>query len=75
MEIKFLGTNVKISFLFVAFITIMIFIDKTGLVIPLILAVFVHESAHLLMMKKFGVSPKEITLIPGGIQIVNYHTV
>ena len=27
------------------------------------------------MMKKYGVSPKEVTLIPGAIQIVNYHTV
>lgn len=75
MCIKLFGTNVKISFLFVAFVTAMIFIDKTGLVLPLILAVSVHESAHLLMMKKYGVSPKEVTLIPGAIQIVNYHTI
>ena len=75
MSIKLFGTNINISFLFVAFITAMIFIDKTGLVIPLICAVSIHEISHLVMMKKYGVSPKEVLIIPGGIQIVNYHTI
>lgn len=75
MSIKILGTEIKISFLFVASVTTMIFIDKTGLVIPLLLAVFLHETAHLVMMKRYRVSPKEVLIIPGGIQIVNYHTI
>lgn len=75
MEIKLFGTKIKVTFLFISVITSMIFMDRTGLILPLIFSVIIHEGAHLLAMHFFGVSPKEVLLLPGSILIVNYHTV
>lgn len=71
MSIKILGVKVYISYLFVAMLTLMFFFDRTGLILPLSFAVFVHETAHLIAMKKLNCAPSEIMLIPGSIRIIN----
>ena len=70
MKFLIFGTQVKVSFLFVSIITFMIFIDKSGFIVPMTIAVLMHEMAHLLCMRILGCQPKEILLIPGGIQII-----
>lgn len=47
----------------------MIIFDKTGLIVPTLLAVFLHEAGHLFCMWAKGIPPKQIKLIPSSIQI------
>lgn len=47
----------------------MMLCDRTGLFIPMLLSVFIHESGHLLLMWIFDCVPTEIKLIPGSVQI------
>lgn len=71
MRFKLLGTEVYISFLFMAVITLMLAFDKTGLILPTLVAVLLHETGHLFMMWVKGMSPKRIKLIPASVQITN----
>lgn len=70
MKFKFLGTEIYISFLFCAILCFMLAIDRTGLVIPTLFAVFIHESGHLLAMWAADCQPRAIRLIPTSVQIV-----
>jgi Zn-dependent protease len=45
--------------------------DRTGLITPMLIAVFLHELGHLVVMKYFGCAPNEIRLIPGSIRIIS----
>lgn len=69
MRFKLLGTEIYISFLFAAVITLMLACDRTGLVLPTLFAVFVHEIGHLFAMWLLECSPKRIKLIPTSVQI------
>lgn len=69
MRFKLLGTEIYISFLFAAVITLMLLFDKTGMILPLLFAVFMHEMGHLFMMYIREASPKRIKLIPASVQI------
>ena len=70
MKFKFFGTEVYVSFLFCATLCVMLAIDRTGLVIPTLFAVFIHESGHLLAMWAADCQPKAIRLVPASVQIV-----
>lgn len=70
MKFKFLGTEIYISFLFCAVVCFMLAVDRTGLVIPTLFAVFIHETGHLLAMWAADCQPKQIRLIPSSVQIV-----
>ncbi len=70
MKLKFFGTEVYISFLFCAVLCFMLVIDRTGLIIPTLFAVFIHESGHLLAMWAAECQPKAIRLIPTSVQII-----
>ena len=70
MRFKFLGTQIYISFLFCATLCFMIAIDRTGLIIPTLFAVFIHESGHLLAMWAADCQPKAVRLIPTSVQII-----
>ncbi len=70
MKFKLLGTEIYVSFLFCAVICFMIATDRTGLVIPTLFAVLVHEVGHLLCMWVCECQPKSIRLIPSSVQIV-----
>ena len=71
MRFKFLVTEIYISFLFMAIITLMLAFDKTGLILPTLFAVSLHETGHLFMMWVKGMAPKRIKLIPSSVQITN----
>lgn len=70
MKFKLFGTEIYISFLFCALLCFMLAIDRTGLVIPTLFAVFIHESAHLLAMWAADCQPRAVRLIPASVQIV-----
>ncbi|MBQ6848248.1 MAG: M50 family metallopeptidase [Clostridia bacterium] len=69
MKLKFLGTEIYVSFLFVAVIALLLAIDKTGLALPTLFAVTMHELGHLFAMWLFESGPKSIRLIPASVQI------
>ncbi len=70
MKIKFLGTEIYISFLFCALLCFMLVIDRTGLIIPTLFAVLIHEIGHLIAMWAADCQPKAVRLIPTSVQIV-----
>lgn len=70
MKFKLLGTQIYISFLFVAIIALMLATDRTGLLLPSLFAVTIHEVAHLFAMWLVDLAPKRIRLIPASVQIV-----
>lgn len=70
MKFNFFGTKIYISFLFAATLSFMLATDRTGLVIPTLFAVLIHEAGHLIAMWAGDCAPKEIRLIPASVQIV-----
>ena len=70
MRIRIGKTEITVTFAFAAILALMLATDRTGLIIPTALAVFIHEAAHLLTMSVFGCAPLEIILTPGSIQII-----
>lgn len=71
MKFKLFGTEIYISFLFFAMITVMIAFDKTGLIVPTLFSVICHEAGHLFCMWAMGNTPKRIKLIPASVQITD----
>lgn len=71
MRITLFGHKVTISFWFIALITAMLCIDRSGLMLPTLAAVMLHETAHLITMRCLGCAPEEISLVPGAISIKN----
>ena len=69
MRIRLFGTQIYISFLFVALIALMLATDKTGLALPTLFAVVIHEIGHLFCMWLKESTPKSIRLIPASVQI------
>lgn len=70
MKFKFLGTEFYISFLFCATVCFMLAVDRTGLVVPTLFSVFIHESGHLLAMWASDCQPRAVRLIPTSVQII-----
>lgn len=71
MKFRLFGTEIYISFLFAAVITVMLATDKTGLIIPALFAVIMHEIGHLFAMWVLECAPKRIKLIPASVQITS----
>ena len=69
MRFKLFDTEIYISFLFAAAVTIMLLTDKTGYMLPALFAIVLHEMGHLFMMWILECSPKRIKLIPASVQI------
>lgn len=70
MKFKLFGTEIYVSVLFCAVVCFMLAVDRTGLVIPTLFAVFIHESGHLLAMWAADCQPRAVRLIPSSVQIV-----
>lgn len=70
MNFKAFGINFKISFVFTVFLAVFIATDKTGNIIPFLLATFFHELGHLICMHLLKAIPSEIILELGTIRIV-----
>lgn len=71
MKIKLFGTEIYLSFLFFALLTVMLATDKTGFLLPTFFAVLMHEIGHLFIMWVLDCTPKSIRVIPASVQIVN----
>ena len=54
------GINLSVSVAFFGIYTLMIYIDKTGLMTASLAAVAVHEFGHIIAMKTLKCLPKEI---------------
>lgn len=70
MKFKIFGTEIEITFLFVAFLSVFIYIDKSGLILHCLIASFFHETAHLTVMHSMSCKPKSVKFMLSGIQIV-----
>lgn len=71
MKFKLFGTEIYVSFLFSAVITLMLATDRTGMVMPTLFAILMHESGHLFAMWALECAPKRIKLIPASVQITS----
>ena len=63
MKFKVFGTEVYISFLFAAVLTVMLATDRTGLLLPALFAVFMHEMGHLFAMWVLECSPASVQIV------------
>ncbi len=70
MKFKIFGTEIQITFIFIALTSLLLVTDKSGLLLPLLLAVAAHETAHLVTMFLLGCNPKSVMLIPASVRIV-----
>ena len=70
MKFKLFNTDVYISFLFAATVAFMLATDRTGIMLPTLFAVLLHEAGHLFAMWIGDCAPKEIRLIPASVQII-----
>lgn len=71
MRIKLFSCEIYISFFFAATITVLLATDRTGLLMPTLFAVLLHETGHLFAMWVLDCAPKQIKLIPASIQITS----
>ena len=70
MRFKLFETEIYVSFLFVAVLVFMLITDRTGLILPTLFAVAVHELGHLFAMWLTECAPSSVRLIPASVQIV-----
>lgn len=69
MRFRFFGTEIYISFLFFVIIALMIATDRTGLALPTLFSVLLHESGHLIAMWICDCEPKSVKLVPASVSI------
>lgn len=72
MRIKICNTTLIINFSFLAFLTLVLLIDKTGYILPCFLAVFMHEMGHLISMSVLKCAPNTIMLKVAAIEISGF---
>ncbi len=70
MRGKLFGCELFISPVFVGMLTILLVIDRTGLMGWVLGAMAIHETGHLLMMILIGYPPREMRFLPFEINIV-----
>ncbi len=69
MKFTLFNIKIEVSFLFCALLCLLLLTDKTGLIIPVLLSSFLHETGHLLCMWAKGIAPEKIRLIPASVEI------
>ena len=69
MSFKIFGINIKIHFLFTAVVSLLLAIDRYGVVPYSLLSVTIHELGHLTAMLMLKEKPKQIYLCPCGVII------
>ncbi len=69
MRFRLFGTEFYVSFLFAAMLTAMLAADKTGIILPLLLAAAMHETGHLAVMWLLGCPPIRVRLVPAAVEI------
>lgn len=71
MKFKFLNIEISISVLFCLVLSFLLIIDKTGLMTLSLLTVVIHETGHLICMKRLKCCPKSLKFTAYGIFIVS----
>ena len=73
MKFSIFNTEIYVTFMFSATVAFMLATDRTGLMLPTLFAVLIHEAGHLFAMWAGDCAPKEIRLVPASVRIVeNY---
>ncbi len=65
MKFSVKGTNISISYLFISVFTLYIAVDRTGIVLPMLMFFGLHELGHVIFIYFFGSKIKNISLNPG----------
>ena len=71
MRFRLFGTEIYVSFLFCAVITLMLAVDRTGYCLPTLCAAAFHETGHLFAMWLIDCRPKSIRLVPASVSITS----
>lgn len=69
MECRLGRTRLFFSFGFFAVLALYMLLDRTGVGLPAILAVVVHESGHILMMHLVGAQIESMRFCPFGVRL------
>ncbi len=69
MTFNVFGIKFVISYFFMTALLIFIANDKSGIFIPLLFSVCLHELSHLVFLCLCGVKIREISLVPGSVGI------
>lgn len=66
MKFNAFGVQFYISFTFAAYITLLLLIDKTGLIIPVLISNAIHELGHATALNVVKCKIIKLSLTPGG---------
>ena len=64
------GIKFRVSLGFLGLICLMLYIDKSGLILPVIFAVILHEAGHLLALLLLKCKPERVELKVGAVGIL-----
>lgn len=70
MKFKIFGIDFIVSVGFAGILCLMLYIDKTGQMLPTVLAVMAHEFGHLIVLILFKSKPQKIELKIGAVGII-----
>lgn len=71
MRFTLLNVKFEINYIFLCLIVSYLFIDKTGLCLPLLISVIVHETAHLLFLILFKCKIMSVKLNVGAVLVLH----
>lgn len=69
MKLRFFGVKIEISYIFICALTLFIGADRSGLFIPILISVTLHEIAHITVLLFFGCRIRAINLAVGTLGI------
>ena len=64
------GLNFSLSVGFMGIVSLMLYIDRFGLMFPTIVAIILHELGHLIVLLAFRQKPKRIEIKVGAVAII-----
>lgn len=70
IDIRIFGIRIKLSFWFVAFLTLLLIIDQTGILFYGIISAILHEMGHVIVLIAFRRKPKLLSFELSGIRLV-----
>lgn len=69
IKFNIFGINFLLSIGFFGVVTLMLYIDKTGLMLPTITAIVLHEVGHIIALSIFKSKPERVILRVGAVGI------
>lgn len=69
MEFKLGQTKIELDFYFFAALAVFLMVDKSGLILFVIIAVAAHELAHVVAMLALGVQVQRLRFAPFGLRL------